>query len=110
MSEVIWLCVCVCVCVCATSVSVFLTVRLCLFSPVAIVRGEQTDTASQESSDSAAKSVGLKNFLEDITRGLLRARRILATSYAIGYLIPDERKAEREAHETLQARESLLTL
>ena len=51
---------------------------------------------------SVAKSVGLTNFLENITRGLLRARRILVTSYAIGYLIPDDRKAEREAHETLQ--------
>lgn len=78
--------------VCRTHI---LSLFLCL---VARVRGEQV----QEEDITPAKSVGLMNFLVDITRGLLRARRILATSYGIGYLIPDERKAEREAHETLQ--------
>ena len=69
---------------------------------MARVRGEEV----QEEDVTPAKSIGLMNFLVDITRELLRARRILATSYAIGYLIPDERKAEREAHETLQVTSS----
>ena len=43
-----------------------------------------------------------ENFLESIVRVLLRSRYILATSYGIGYLIPDERKEAREAHDTLQ--------
>ena len=72
------------------------------FSVVAKAGGEQVVLED----GSVAKSIGLTNFLETITRGLLRARRILVTSYAIGYLIPDDRKAEREAHETLQVSES----
>lgn len=68
------------------------------FPTVAKAGGEQVVLKD----GSVAKSIGLTNFLESITRGLLRARRILVTSYAIGYLIPDDRKAEREAHETLQ--------
>ncbi len=43
-----------------------------------------------------------ENFLEGILRVLLRARRLLATSYGIGYLIPDERKEVRDAQETIQ--------
>lgn len=49
-----------------------------------------------------AKSADMLTFFEDSIRELLRSRRILVTSYAIGYLIPDDRKPEREAHETLQ--------
>lgn len=43
-----------------------------------------------------------ENFLEGILRVLLHARRLLATSYGIGYLIPDEKKEVRDAHETIQ--------
>lgn len=43
-----------------------------------------------------------ENFLEGVVRVLLRSRRLLATSYGIGYLIPDEKKEARDAHETLQ--------
>lgn len=42
------------------------------------------------------------NFLEDIVRVLLNARRLLSASYCIGYFIPDNRKSEMMAHETLQ--------
>ena len=43
-----------------------------------------------------------ENFLEGILRVLLHARRLLATSYGIGFLIPDERKEVKNAHETIQ--------
>ena len=46
-----------------------------------------------------------ENFLEGVVRVLLHSRRILSTSYGIGFLIPDEKKEVREAHETLQVRE-----
>ena len=49
-----------------------------------------------------AKPPDAPNFLEDVVRALLKARRLLATSYGIGYLIPDTRRETREAHETLQ--------
>lgn len=45
-----------------------------------------------------------ENFLEGVVRVLLHSRRILATSYGIGFLIPDERKEAREAHDSLQVR------
>ena len=45
-----------------------------------------------------------ENFLEGVVRVLLHSRRILATSYGIGFLIPDEKKEAREAHDTLQVR------
>ena len=48
-----------------------------------------------------------ENFLEGILRVLLRARRLLATSYGIGFLIPDEKKEVRDAHETIQVSGSL---
>lgn len=43
-----------------------------------------------------------ENFLEGVVRVLLQARRLLATSYGIGYLIPDDKKEARDAHDTLQ--------
>ena len=43
-----------------------------------------------------------KNFLEDIFRVLLHARRILSASYCIGYFIPEDLGEAVNAHETLQ--------
>lgn len=43
-----------------------------------------------------------ENFLEGILRVLLRARRLLAASYGIGYLLPDDKREVRDAHETIQ--------
>ena len=43
-----------------------------------------------------------KNFLDDIFRSLLYARRVLAASYCIGYFLPDEKREAKQAHETLQ--------
>ncbi len=45
-----------------------------------------------------------KNFLDDIFRSLLAARRILAASYAIGYFLPEEKEKERQEHEALQGK------
>ena len=45
-----------------------------------------------------------ENFLEGVVRVLLQARRLLATSYGIGYLIPDDKKEARDAHDTLQVK------
>ena len=43
-----------------------------------------------------------RNFLEDIFRVLLHARRILSASYCIGYFIPEDLGEAVNAHETLQ--------
>lgn len=43
-----------------------------------------------------------KNFLEDIFRVLLHARRILSASYCIGYFIPEDLGEAVNAHDTLQ--------
>lgn len=43
-----------------------------------------------------------ENFLEDIFRVLLHARRILSASYCIGYFIPEDLGEAVNAHETLQ--------
>ena len=43
-----------------------------------------------------------KNFLEDIFRVLLHARRILSASYCIGYFIPEELGEAVNAHDALQ--------
>ena len=42
------------------------------------------------------------NFLDDVIRVLLNARRILSASYCIGYFIPPENREQIQAHETLQ--------
>lgn len=44
------------------------------------------------------------NFLDDIFRVLLRARRILSASYCIGYFIPDTDQEALNAHEVLQVK------
>lgn len=45
-----------------------------------------------------------KNFLDDVFRALLHSRRILAASYCIGYFLPEEKRAERTAHESIQGK------
>ena len=42
------------------------------------------------------------NFLDDVIRVLLNARRILSASYCIGYFIPPESTELIQAHDTLQ--------
>ena len=42
------------------------------------------------------------NFLDEIFRVLLHARRILTASYCIGYFIPETSSEHREAHDALQ--------
>ncbi len=44
------------------------------------------------------------NFLDDIFRALLHARRILAASYCIGYFLPADKKEALQAHEALQGK------
>jgi hypothetical protein len=45
-----------------------------------------------------------KNFLDDIFRALLHARRVLAASYCIGFFLPEEKKEAELAHEALQGK------
>lgn len=78
-----------------------------LFDPlVAAVRAKALLEATEEDGACAVKPE--ENFLEEIFRVLLNARRILSASYCIGYFIPDQERAEIQAHETLQVREILL--
>jgi len=73
---------------------------------VAAVRAKALLEATEEDGACAVKPE--ENFLEEIFRVLLNARRILSASYCIGYFIPDQERAEIQAHETLQVREILL--
>ena len=59
-----------------------------------------------EFADEACRSFpNLKgNFLDQIFRALLHARRILASSYCLGYFLPEDRKEALQAHETLQGK------
>ena len=61
---------------------------------------------AEEFADNACRSFPhLKgNFLDDIFRALLHARRILAASYCIGYFIPEEKPDVLQAHDTLQGK------
>ena len=59
-------------------------------------------TATSDEGDSTPSSAKKKNFLEDIFRVLLHARRILSASYCIGYFIPEDLGEAVNAHETLQ--------
>ena len=53
--------------------------------------------------DSEATSISIEgNFLDDVIRVLLNARRVLSASYCIGYFLPPECKDLIQAHETLQ--------
>lgn len=73
------------------------------FDPlVAAVRAKALLEATEEDGACAVKPE--ENFLEEIFRVLLNARRILSASYCIGYFIPDQERAEIQAHETLQVR------
>lgn len=59
-----------------------------------------------EYADEACRSFpNLKgNFLDHIFRALLHARRILASSYCVGYFLPEDRTEALLAHETLQGK------
>lgn len=60
-----------------------------------------TDSGLEE--DSEATSISVEgNFLDDVIRVLLNARRVLSASYCIGYFVPPESKDLIQAHETLQ--------
>ena len=59
-------------------------------------------TATTDEGDSTPTAEKKKNFLEDIFRVLLHARRILSASYCIGYFIPEDLGEAVNAHETLQ--------
>lgn len=70
------------------------------------VENAENEKFAEEFADEACRSFpNLKgNFLDDIFRALLHARRVLATSYCIGYFLPDEKKEVREAQEILQGK------
>ena len=88
-------------CYCSTSLGYSLL-------PVAKVKGQNDDTADAMSPLSPQKKISVfttgdaTNFLDEIFRVLLRARRILAASYCIGYFIPETDTASLGAHEVLQ--------
>ena len=82
-------------------------------SPVAATRkkvGKETETGSildddtHEATATAAVPVATEegNFLDDVIRVLLNARRVLSASYCIGYFLPPESMDLNGAHETLQ--------
>ena len=64
-----------------------------------------TDCDMENDSDEAAAAVAASpegNFLDDVIRVLLNARRVLSASYCIGYFLPPESNDSIQAHETLQ--------
>ena len=67
---------------------------------------ENEENVTEEFADEACRSFPhLKgNFLDDIFRSLLHARRILAASYCIGYFLPEDKTHEIQEHEKLQGR------
>ena len=79
----------------AISVVVFL-----LSLTVAEVRAKALLESTEENGACAMKPE--ENFLDEIFRVLLHARRILSASYCIGYFIPCKKNQEIQAHETLQ--------
>ncbi len=81
------------------------------FFIVVRVKGQSADAAiGEESPLTPQKKISVfttgktKNFLDDIFRFLLRARKILSASYCIGYFIPDTDEEALGAHEVLQVR------
>lgn len=78
----------------AFSVVVFLLLT------VAEVRAKALLESTEENGACATKPE--ENFLDEIFRVLLHARRILSASYCIGYFIPWDKREEIQAHETLQ--------
>lgn len=79
---------------------------------VAQVKGHK-DSASSFPPSMGSQSVFTAgeptNFLDEIFRVLLRARRILSASYCIGYFIPEAELDALRAHETLQVNPALTT-
>jgi ankyrin repeat/IBR domain-containing protein 1 len=74
--------------------------------------GKETETGSildddtHEATATAAVPVATEdgNFLDDVIRVLLNARRVLSASYCIGYFLPPESMDFIGAHETLQGK------
>ena len=85
-------------------------ITLHTFFIVARVKGQSDATIGVNSPLTPQKKISVfttgeaKNFLDDIFRILLRARRILSASYCIGYFIPDTDEEALGAHEVLQVR------
>ncbi|XP_064389464.1 uncharacterized protein LOC135337456 [Halichondria panicea] len=83
---------------------------LALDKKVARVKGQSDATIGVNSPLTPQKKISVfttgeaKNFLDDIFRILLRARRILSASYCIGYFIPDTDEEALGAHEVLQGK------
>ena len=77
---------------------------------MARVKGQSDATIGVNSPLTPQKKISVfttgeaKNFLNDIFRILLRARRILSASYCIGYFIPDTDEEALGAHKVLQVR------
>ncbi len=75
---------------------------------MAKVKGQSDATIGAESPLTPQKKISVftageaTNFLDNIFRILLRARRILSASYCIGYFIPDTDQEALGAHEVLQ--------
>ena len=76
-----------------------------LFS-VAVVRAAALMDSEEEHAEEVWRSFpNLKgNFLDEIFRALLHSRRILASSYCLGYFLPEDRKESVQAHESLQGK------
>jgi len=63
------------------------------------------DTEEKHADEAWRSFPNLKgNFLDEIFRALLHARRILASSYCLGYFMPEDRKESVQAHESLQGK------
>ena len=77
---------------------------------MAQVKGQSDTTVGLDSPLTPQKKISVfttgdsTNFLDEIFRVLLRARRILSASYCIGYFIPETDKEGLGAHEVLQVR------
>lgn len=67
-----------------------------------IVAKHKRASVSSTDGNDAPSAEKKRNFLEDIFRVLLHARRILSASYCIGYFIPEDLGEAVNAHETLQ--------
>lgn len=59
------------------------------------------DCGLEEKTEATGVSID-GNFLDDVMRVLLNARRVLSASYCIGYFIPPESKDMIQGHDTLQ--------
>ena len=58
--------------------------------------------AGTSSTAAGVEDASEDDFLVKVTMVLLNARQVLASSYALGYFIPDDMEEDKEVHETLQ--------